>query len=168
MSLLIKAANLRLFTLVIGDNTSRYSTKFNSLWDVFPWLKRRSLSFSVQMTTHYLLTWCNSAKQSMKWHFRLQFKCRDLAWMTYTSGPTLFEYAAACYTVLAWWQWDWNMTSNWLVSRFCWSFCWSFWLVFSDCLVLHCIMGSRDQWKFPSFCRPQCLSTCTALANACR
>ena len=32
-----------------------------------------------------------------------------------------------------------------------------------DCLVPHCIMGSRDQWEFPLFGGPQWQSLCTAL-----
>ena len=32
-----------------------------------------------------------------------------------------------------------------------------------DCLVPHCIMGSRDQWEFPLFFRPQWQSFCTAV-----
>ena len=32
-----------------------------------------------------------------------------------------------------------------------------------DCLVLHCIMDSCDQWEFPPFDRPQWQSLCTAL-----
>ena len=32
-----------------------------------------------------------------------------------------------------------------------------------DCLVPHCIMGSRDHWESPLFFRPQWQSLCTAL-----
>ena len=57
-----------------------------------------------------------------------------------------------CYTVLTWWQKDcqWGMrhglqlagiTILWLVGL---NIDW-------DCLVPHCIMGSRDQWEFPPF-----------------
>ena len=68
-----------------------------------------------------------------------------------------------CYTALAWWQYyrdcHWDMGHGprrhalWLVGL---NINW-------DCLVPHCIMGSRDQREFPPFFRPQWQSLCTAL-----
>ena len=46
----------------------------------------------------------------------------------------------------------WHHVFMWLVGR---NMNW-------DCLVPHCIMGSRDQWEFPPFFRPQWQSLCTA------
>ena len=57
-----------------------------------------------------------------------------------------------CYTLLGWWQYDWqwetwppiDITLLWLVGlKIDW-----------DCPVLHCIMGSHDQWEFQLFSDP--------------
>ena len=51
-----------------------------------------------------------------------------------------------------------EMASNWLASPLLWLVVLN---IDWDCLVPHCIMGSRDQWEFPPFFRPQWQSLCS-------
>ena len=54
-----------------------------------------------------------------------------------------------CYTILAWWQVYYQRGVRHFASQhhpFVKDLDW-------DCLVPHCIVGSRDRWEFPQFCK---------------
>ena len=74
----------------------------------------------------------------------------------------ILEYSIDCYTVLALSQCGMRhelqlalITILWLIGL----------NVGWDCLMLRCIMGSRDPWEFPSFCKAHWQSPYTALTE---
>ena len=80
--------------------------------------------------------------------------CHDVTMMTLTWG-LLVVALLDCYTVLAWWLHDcrWGKRHGLQLAGIT-LLCLVGLNIDWDCPVPHCIIGSRDQWKFPSILNP--------------